>query len=397
MRAAIWVGDNDSSQALRIWKKVRELLLDQPASTAVNYMRMMASGQIVNHSWREGILADDTRVFFEEALQLAIAASDIRAIALINAAYGRVLANGGSADEYVERIREALALAEGGTDASVQITLKAVLCHALRLSGRMSEAFNINIEATDLLHEIGKFDRRILGFDIEVWLTAMRGQTLVMLGRYDEARPFLDRVLQSDEARVNTLHYVIPSLAYVDMAWATGDCTLAQTHADRAFSLALKNDKPSERSLRVLAQASRGLSHVTAGRFDAAIEDFSDALRFARSQKSGLENEARILADLANAYRLNGDIPSALTTVDEAIMVATTRHTRVAECLARIVRAETLLESTIEDRKTEAKGELKRAEALARANGIAIFGQLIENLKEHLLNHRNLSAKSITR
>ena len=147
----------------------------------------------------------------------------------------------------------------------------------------------------------------------------------------------------------------------------------------------------------MLAQASRGLSHVTAGRFDAAIEDFSDALLFARSKKIGLEHEPRILADLANAYRLNGDIPSALTTVDEAIMVATTRNTRVAECLARIVRAETLLESTIEGRKTEAMGELKRAEALARANGIAIFGQLIENLKEHLLNHRNLPEKSITR
>ena len=183
----------------------------------------------------------------------------------------------------------------------------------------MSEALNINIEATELLHKVGKLDRRMLGFDIEVWLTAMRGQTLVMLGRYDEARPFLDRGLQFDEAQGNVLHYVIPSLAYVDMAWATGDCTLAQTHADRAFSLALKNDKPYNWNLRVYAQASRGLSHVTAGRFDAAIEDFLDALLFAKSKRTGLEHEPRILADLANAYRLNGDIPSALTTADEAI------------------------------------------------------------------------------
>ena len=75
-----WTGANDPSQALRIWKKVRELLLDQPASTTVNYMRMMASGQIVNFSWREGILADDTKVYFEEARQLASAVGDIRAI-----------------------------------------------------------------------------------------------------------------------------------------------------------------------------------------------------------------------------------------------------------------------------------------------------------------------------
>ena len=50
------------------------------------------------------------------------------------------MANGGSADEYVERIREALALAEGGTDASVQITLKADCATLFGISGRMSEA-----------------------------------------------------------------------------------------------------------------------------------------------------------------------------------------------------------------------------------------------------------------
>jgi hypothetical protein len=37
------------------------------------------------------------------------------------------------------------------------------------------------------------------------------------------------------------------------------------------------------------------------------------------------EAEPRILADLANAYRLNGDNLSALATVDEAIKVATER------------------------------------------------------------------------
>jgi hypothetical protein len=50
----------------------------------------------------------------------------MRANALIHAAYGRILANGGSADEYVEKIREAKAIADEGNDPSVQITLKAI-------------------------------------------------------------------------------------------------------------------------------------------------------------------------------------------------------------------------------------------------------------------------------
>ena len=295
VRAAIWVGANDPAQALRSWKKVRELLLDQPASPTTSYLRMMACGQIVNFAWREGIAADDAKVFFEEASRLAVSLGDMRANALISAAYGRILANGGSADEYVERTREAMALAEAGTDASVQITLKAILCHALRTSGRMSEALQMNTEAMDRAHEIAKFDRQTLGFDIEVWLWAMRGQTLAVLGRTDEARPFLDRVLELDEGHVDAIHHVIPSLAYVDIAWAEGNPVLAQTHAERAFSLAVKSGNPY---LRVYAQACRGLALIIAGQLGGAIDDLSSALRFARSRKAGLENEARILADL---------------------------------------------------------------------------------------------------
>jgi predicted ATPase/class 3 adenylate cyclase len=376
MRAAMWVGANDPAQALRSWKKVRELLLDQPASQPIDYLRMVACGQIVNFGWREGISPDDAKVYFEEAIQLAAAAKDIRANALINAAYGRILANGGSADEYVQRILEAKTIADGGSDVSVQITLKAIMCHALRLSGRMTEALQMNVEAMDRAHEIVKFDRQTLGFDIEVWLTAMRGQTLVMLGRGDEARPFLDRVLQKAETDVDAIHYVIPSLAYVDMAWATRDPQLALEHAHRAFSLAVKSGNPY---LRVYAQACRGLAHTIAGNLSTAIEDLTGALRFARSRKAGLENEARILADLADAYRLNGDAATALETVDEAIEVAIARHARVPECLARIVRAEILLESETTDQKA-AWEELARAKELMQETSAFIYGPIIDAL-----------------
>jgi class 3 adenylate cyclase/tetratricopeptide (TPR) repeat protein len=370
MRAAVWIGANDPSQALRSWKKVRELLKTQPPSQPIDYMRMMACGQIVNFGWREGIPATEAIGYFEEAKELALALKDMRANALIHAAYGRILANGGSADEYVEKIREAKAIADQGSDVSVQITLKAVLCHALRLAGYMSEALQINVAATERAHEIVKFDRQTLGFDVEVWLTVMRGQTLVMLGRGEEARPFLDRILQLDSSQVDPLHHVIPSLAYVDLAWSEGNAALAEQHADRAFSIAAKSGNPY---LRVYAQACRGLSHVVAGRLTSAIHDLSEALTFARSRKAGLENEPRILADLANAYRLNGDDVTALAAVDKAITVATERHARIPECLGRIVRADLLLRSPTSDQKTEGRQELERARALIRETGARLF------------------------
>jgi len=373
MRAAVWIGANDPAQALRSWKKVRELLLDQLASQATNYLLMMACGQIVNFGWREGMSADDAKVYFEEAKQLALTLGDTRANALIHAAYGRILANGGSADEYVEKTREAKAIADQGNDPSVQITLKAVLCHALWLSGRMREALQMNIEATNRAHEIVKFDRETLGFDIETWLTVLRGRTLVMLNRKEEARPFLDRILQLESSQVDALHHVMPSMAYVDVAWAEGNVGLAQEHADRAFSLALKSGNPY---LRVYAQACRGFSHIIARRLASAIEDLSDALSFARSRKAGLELEPRILADLANAYRLNGEIEIAFSTVDQAIEVAIERHARVPECLARMVRAKLLLRSVNSDER-EGGQELERAKALMRETGAMLLETFI--------------------
>jgi class 3 adenylate cyclase/tetratricopeptide (TPR) repeat protein len=385
MRAAVWVGANDPSQALRSWKKVRELLSDQPPAPQTDYLRMMASGQIVNFGWREGISAKDAGVYFEEAKQLAQALGDVRANSLIHAAYGRILANGGSADEYVQRIQEARAIADKGSDLTVQVTLKAILCHALRASGRMSDALKMNIEATSSAHEIAKFDRQMLGFDVEIWLTAMRGHTLVTLGRGEEARPFLERILQLEEGHVDAIHYVIPSLAYVDLAWAEGHAGLAQEHANRAYSLAMKSGNPY---LRVYAQACRGLSHVIAGRLTSAIEDLSDALSFARSRKAGLENEPRILADLANAYSLNGETANAFSTVKEAIEIATARHARVPECFARIVHADLLIRSETGEQKLEGERELDRSRVLMRETGALIFEPLLERANAEIVSSR---------
>ena len=126
-----------------------------------------------------------------------------------------------------------------------------------------------------------------------------------------------------------------------------------------------------------IAQACRGLSHIVAGRLTSAIEDLSEALRFARSRKAGLENEPRILADLANAYRLNGDAENALSTVTEAIEVATQRNARVPECFARIVYADLLMKSGESDQKAAGRHELERAQALMRETGAMIFEAFI--------------------
>ena len=391
MRAAVWIGANDPSQALRSWKKVRELLSAQPSSQPIDYLRMMACGQIVNFGWREGISSEDAAVYFEEAKKLALALGDIRANALIHAAYGRILANGGSADEYVQKIREAKAIADEGNDPSVQITLKAVLCHALSIVRlHVREALQMNVEATDRATEIVKFDRQTLGFDIEsgccyAWSNVgdarskgeKPGRSLIVSLQLEE---WSGRSLSIMSCRAWRM-WISPGLE--------GNAGLAQVHADRAFSLYIKSGNSY---LRVYAQACRGLSHIVAGRLTSAIDDLSEALRFGRSRKAGLENEPRILADLANAYRLNGDTQNAFLTVEEAIRVATERNARVPECLARIVHSKLLMRSGNNDQKIAGVQELDRGQALMRETGAMIFEACIDSSKGELEDARTSKA-----
>ena len=111
-------------------------------------------------------------------------------------------------------------------------------------------------------------------------------------------------------------------------------------------------------------------------------------------ERRDLENEPRILADLANAYRLNGDTATALTNVDEAIKVATERHARVPECLARIVRADLLLRSTSNDQKAEGRQELERAKALMQETGAMLFETFINDTNVQQSSTRQISTKA---
>jgi|RhiMetdeSRZDD1v2_1073273.scaffolds.fasta_scaffold00126_26 adenylate cyclase len=373
LRAAMWVGATDSDEAFRRWKKVLELLAAEPMTDLTNQLRMMACGQVMSFGWRTGALsAEEAEPYFAEARALALASKSLRGNALITAAYGRILATSGSADNYVEKIREAEALANESDDASLQVTVKAMRAQALRLAGWTEEALKANSDAMDHAREIDKLDSKLLGFDIQRWLIVMRGQILVTLGRFAEARTYLDQLLQLDPRRGDLTDHLV-DVTYVELAWGEDDAPLAEQHAARAFSIALKSGGSYA---RVYAQASRGLAHIAAGRLDAAIEDLSEAIAFARRRKAGLEIEARMLAELAHAHDRRGDRDDAERLASEALGIAMARCARVPQVLAHLVRA-----SVLQRGGQDASVELDRAEALMAETAAAIYQPLLDDLR----------------
>jgi hypothetical protein len=85
------------------------------------------------------------------------------------------------------------------------------------------------------------------------------------LGRFDEARPYLDRMLQIDSDPNDITHH-LASVAYVDLAWGEQDKDLANHHAERVIAMAVDSGSPMCASTPWLAG---GLSHIIADRFEA--------------------------------------------------------------------------------------------------------------------------------
>jgi adenylate cyclase len=181
-----------------------------------------------------------------------------------------------------------------------------------------------------------------------------------------------------DAELVNMADHIMPSISYVDLAWARGDVRLAEHHSERAFSMASQSGSPY---FRTYATASRGLSHIVAGRFGSAVEDLTTALDLCRQRQAGLEYESRILAHLSEAYRRQGNLNSALDAAKDAIVIGSQRGARTGECLAHIMLGHALIE--LKDR-LRATDEADRAEVLIEETGARLFARVQTELKSKL-------------
>jgi adenylate cyclase len=387
-RAARWIGKTNSAEALKSWKKARALLQDQPRSEHIDRLRALASGQILNFGWREGMSADEVKPYAEEALKYARAADKMHEPILLGA-YGRILAATAAADDYVNLVQDAVKLTSKEGDVGRFATVNAMLSQAFFMSGRLNEALNAGAVALAAIAEQGGFEtnvtlglnaNQILGFDVEHWIKCLRTRILVRLGRFREAKERLAEVLQTAPDRVAPVVQFIPHFASVELAWGLGDADLARRHAARVAELADQSAMPY---IRVAAMACAALTKGTAGDFTAAALELREAIDFAHRARAGLEFEARMLADSADALFRAGDFRAALEASREAIAVARRRTDRVAECHASSVRGLTLVAAGVGD-DAEANQLLERAEQLLRVSGAKFYEPRLTQLRLRL-------------
>jgi class 3 adenylate cyclase/tetratricopeptide (TPR) repeat protein len=388
-RAALWVGRTNPAQALANWRKIRELLLDQPRNEASDQLRALASGRVLGYAWSAGLSSEDVKPFAEEALRFAGEAGDHTHSALLLASYGRVFATSGAYDDFVRVSGEGAALARTTGNLDVVAASTGILSQAYMLAGLLRQALEVNDAAMAAAAEeqyrssagivFGLSASRIFGYDTAQWRLCIRARILVMLGRIEEAESTLSRALQIDPVSITFVVQHNAHAAAIDLAWHAGDAARAARHAAEVVGYA---DQSGSDYLRVMALGCSGLASSAAGDAEGAAELFRQALTLGRQTRMGLEYEAKLVAHLAESLAHAGDFGRAWIVASEAIEVARRRTDRVAELHASMVAA--LAACRCDDRRLrwQAGSQLRRAHELLDITGAAIFEPMLRRTAE---------------
>jgi adenylate cyclase len=372
-RAARWIGRTNPAEAIKYWHKVRSLLQAE-SGTETDRLRMLANSQIAWLGWREGMTAEAARPFIEEAV-VAARRVDPGMVPMLLFVEGRIIvASGGPADDYVQRVREALSLVDPDVNLGRAATLTIALCHALGWAGLLNEALLRNDEAAALLVRTDRSDDVFLGFDSRHWFESLRGRILLRLGRLDDARASFDAMLANADHVDPTVRF-IPHFGYIELASHLDDLDLAEHHAVQVERLA---DEHGSAYLRVFATIGRAIIHGMRGDLRGAIDAFQSGLDLLRRASVAMEAEPDILAHLADCHLRNAAYGEAYRTAREAVALARHRSARVAECRALLLCGAALLAHGDARRSDQAKKLIQRAWDVIDVSGARLYAPLLE-------------------
>src|ERR1700751_4774309 len=95
---------------------------------------------------------EEAKTYVEEALGYAREAGNRRHEAMLIAGYGRIVAaSGGSADEYIRLVREALAVLDAKANPAEALLLNGLLGQANMLAGFVGQALAANTAALGMI------------------------------------------------------------------------------------------------------------------------------------------------------------------------------------------------------------------------------------------------------
>jgi class 3 adenylate cyclase/tetratricopeptide (TPR) repeat protein len=312
-RAGRRVARSDPADGVRHCRRVTTLLAAVVESRETLMLELTSRIALLEIGRIAGIEEREARSLFDEARAVAERLADKAGHAFLLTSYGRLCGLAGDVGQYLACAERAAELAEG-SDAVFEFEMHSVLAHAQLAVGRLAAARATAERAlTDVARVAGL--REAVGHSTapglcRVWWALASAY----LGRTAEAEAGLEALLAEESERA--LHALYGTHAFLcEVLRLRGHLPGALAHGRRAVELAEEGGSVFS---RVEAAAFLGAAELANGDLTAATRVLERALALARSRRTALWYEPRILATLADAKLAAGDRSGAHALLSQA-------------------------------------------------------------------------------
>jgi adenylate cyclase len=381
-RAAEWADFSDMREAVRNWRRVRELALGVTDAAERTALSLLACQRIFTHSWRLGGSEEEIASVFAEGRALAEQIGDRSAVAILTGFYGMMRGMvAGSASDQIRYGEEAAAIAADSQDANLRAAMNilAGLGHYFTGDGLKTLAWSDRvISETESDNTVGK---AIMGFSPRLGTLHWRTKALLCLGRLAEARRQCEEGIHAAEGDgeieiVGWLKWVSVMLVH-----AKGGREPALEAGRRALEIAEQLD---DELSRVDGYCGVGTAYLIEGQFAEARDTLRMLAAFVLDRRMFVQQLPWYLAVLAEAHLALGEHADAAAAAREGAERGRAGGCHYYEASARIALAQVLLVADGASARAEIEAALDRAEDLVTAiEGRSLSPRILE-LRGHL-------------
>jgi adenylate cyclase len=362
-RAAEWIGLAEPSEALRHWRRVRQLARRLDDSAGAEALAL-ACHQTLNLGWRLGLSDEEMRAAVAQCRETA-GRIDPALIVRVLCAYALCQNSRGAIRENVEPLTEALRIARAERSPDMEIDVLLTLGDSMALLGRLREAERfctrvIALTRGDAAHV------NFGGTRSCIKSLASRGSIRAELGRHREAQEDLEQALRLSDEQARSENLLFSLRLALELADLSGVTQLSLARARRLAQLAQESGSPL---FELDASLCAGIAHSSHERFEEAIGLLEQAVERIDERGFAKPERGRALTALSRAYLGAGRLPEAVETAARAVRACQAAGTRSRECMARIALARAQLARDGVAARRKVREGLSKVEALVEETG----------------------------
>jgi adenylate cyclase len=358
-RAAHWAGNSQPAEALRLWRKVMELVADMEEDEETAALAVASRLLQLQYAWRLGMDKEEERQLVAEAEEIATRSGDLRSLAMLKLATAARPGMPHEAKAWLAAAAEANRLADESGDLHMRVTMRSAGAYAFINAGDFDgfeQALDEVLELSGGDHSVGA--GIVVGSPI-AWATMGKGLAERERGNLDTAERLFEEGLRiaSEDGDLETASWTRSNLAL--LLSMRGD-------VEGGIGLARRNCELTERLgdvfSRSVALANLSATQLAAEDYPAALDSIEAAERLYReAMDNGGEMEAWRAALRADALAGVGRAGEGLELAESASRTARERGMLWALPLALLATA----------RARDAAGEDGVREALDEAAAVA--------------------------